>query len=169
MAAYRHSRARGYGQTEFADYVLKTRITLNVTRYFTQIMPFISRFGREQVLLLDFDDLVNNQGSTLAQVSEFVGLPSDHFDGVPLHKANMADVAKLHHRLDQLPVPLDRLKKRFPSVWGKLTRPMEGQAPERPVIDPRLRRVIGNMLEAEIRGIEELMGRDFRSWRESMS
>lgn len=168
VAAYRHSRARGYGQGEFADYVLKTRITLNVTRYFTQIMPFIRRFGREQVLLLDFDDFIADQAATLRQVSGFIGLPEDHFADAAPHRANMAETGKLDHRLDRLPEPISALKQRFPGTWDRITGPLHREAPDRPEIDPCLRRAIGNLLEAEIRGVEELTGRDYARWRESL-
>lgn len=168
IAAWRHSAARGYGQLSFADYVRKNPLPIRASRYSTQVLPFIRRFGREQVLLLDFADIVARQGATLAQVARFVGLPSDHFADVPPLSANSAEEGKLPHWFDRIPAPVVSMGQRFPGPWHSLTGTLRTPPPEKPVVEPALRHAIGDLLESEIRGIESLMQRDFSAWRSSL-
>jgi hypothetical protein len=65
-----------------------------------------------------------------------------------------------------VPPPISHVQKRFPSLWHKLTQPFHTYPAEKPEISPELHRVVLNLLELEIRGIEELMDTQFQSWRE---
>ena len=168
IAAWRHSAARGYGQPGLADYVRQNPLAIRASRYRTQVLPFIGRFGREQVLLLDFGDIVDKQGAALTQVARFVGLSPDHFADVPPLSANTAEEGKLPYWTDRLAMPAAMLRRRFPGLWHRLTASLRTRPPEKPVVEPALRRAIGDLLDSEITGIEELMQRDFSAWRESL-
>lgn len=168
IAAYRHGAARGYGKVDFEHYVLRNPLALRTTRYHTQIMPFIHRFGRERVLLLEFGDFVGNQATTLAEVAVFAGLPRDHFGDAVAHSANTAQAGKPPHWLDTPPAPLALMRERFPRAWYALTSKFHRSPPEKPVVARELRRAIGHMLEPEIAGMEELMQRDLTDWREDL-
>ncbi|MFW5682353.1 MAG: sulfotransferase family protein [Phycisphaeraceae bacterium] len=168
VAAWRHGAARGYGQPAFEDFVFKNPLAIRATRYHTQITPFIRRFGRGHVLLIDFAEFVADQTGTLAQVSEFIGLPRDHFGEVAPLSANTAARGKAPHWLDPPPGPLARLPDRFPRAWYALTRPFHRYPAEKPEVAPAARRAIGDLLEPEIAALEELMQRDFTAWRQQL-
>jgi hypothetical protein len=168
IAAWRHGAARGYGTPAFEDYVFRNPLAIRTTRYHTQIVPFIRRFGRGRVLLLEFAEFVADQTGTLERVSEFLGLPRDHFGVVAPMSANTAAAGKAPHWLDPPPGPLALLPKRFPRAWHAVTRPFHRYPAEKPKVVPAVRQAIGHLLEPEIAGMEELMERDFTSWRERL-
>lgn len=168
IAAYRHGAARGYGTPTFDNYVFRNPLAIRATRYHTQVTPFIHRFGRERVLLLDFADFIADQTATLAQVSEFIGLGRDHFGKIPAYSANTAEGGKPPYWLDELPGPLSALRRRFPRAFHKMTRPLHRYPASKPEVTAPVRQAIGHMLEPEIAGMEELMKRDFTGWRERL-
>lgn len=51
-----------------------------ISDYFSQLEEFRKVFGREKLLLLDFDDLVSRPNELANEVFEFIGLPRMQFD-----------------------------------------------------------------------------------------
>lgn len=51
---------------------------INYSRYAMQIRPWIEAFGKDSVLLIRFEDFIQNRSDTLKQVFTFLGVSSDH-------------------------------------------------------------------------------------------
>jgi len=156
LSHYRHSIRRRYTKDDIRDFALNYPLPLAISRYCTQITPFIDTFGRENVCLLDFDDLVKRQQDVLDDVARFVGIDRivvDRSGGV--HSNSSGSLR--HHRLQRLG-PLGRV---IDSIFDQ-RRNLKAEAAE---IPQELKRAILHELELEIQGIERLMDRDFSSWR----
>lgn len=167
ISAYMHRVARGFTRAPLEEALRTVPLLLDPTRYHTQITPFIRRFGRSQVLLIDFDDLTADLPRTAREVAAFLGVCPDRFgplDGTHLNPS--VGGAKLDHRLDRLRPLLERCRRIGPpAFWEAAAVRLAPQAP-RPKLTPAQRRMILHMLDAEITGMERLMDRDLAKWRQ---
>lgn len=121
-SAYMHSFERGYTDLDFEQALRERPVYLDVTRYATQIRPFIDRFGRDSVRILFFEDLVDRPEQLTEDVLSFLGVDAE----VPLEAGNVHANASLgggrrHHRHRALPFRM--LRRVAPPVWRKLTDP----------------------------------------------
>lgn len=154
VSAYMHHVLRGYTQAPPEEAILSKALYLDVTRYATQIRPFIERFGRERVLLLEFDDLVRRQGETLAQVAQFLGIDGSRFASrPPVHNNASIRTPKK---------PAGGLKPMLKRMLGQGGEPVLA---EKPRLSPEFQRRVLGALDLEIDTIAELMGRDLSHWK----
>lgn len=157
VSAYMHHVLRGYTSAPPEEAILGKALYLDVTRYATQIRPFIARFGRERVLLLEFDDLVKRQGETLAEVAAFLGIDGSHLASrPPVHNnASIRSPAKAEKEAGLKP----------------MLRRLLGQAEEpplraKPALTPEFQHRVLAALDIEIDALAALMGRDLSHWKE---
>lgn len=167
VSAYMHDVLRGYTRAPLEQAVLRDPRYLDISRYATQIRPFIQRFGSNQVLILDFDDLVHHQARTLQILGRFLGFDPDLCAPPPQVHANPSlGMRKLPHRLDRLAFLGPGLRRTMPGVHDRLSRLLSRPAfREKPVMAPRLRRAILDMLALEMEALEPLLGKHLGHWR----
>lgn len=166
VSHYMHSVERGFTKEPIERAIVQRGGYLAVSRYATQIRPFLQRFGRDQVLLLDFDDFVHRRAVTLRSVSDFIGLDlSVVGDPDQVHANRSIGGNKQHHRFDDPPLPLRVLRRALPAVWDAVVAASSPRIVQRPQLSVDHRRMIVDMLELEIAAMEELMGKDLSAWR----
>jgi hypothetical protein len=164
QSAYLHLRSRGYTSEPFARELFSNCLMLDATRYYLQILPFVERFGRERVLVLEFADLTREREATLAQVASFLGIDTDGFAAEPIHANRAADRRAVHKDLD---TPVMRgLRRVAPWLHRHRARQLTPSL-ERPEVTPELRRAVGRLLGDDVGQLEILMGRDLSAWREA--
>ncbi len=73
-SAYMHSYERGYTELSFERALVREPIFLDVTRYATQIAPFIERFGPDRVRIVLFEDLVRDANVLARELAIFLGI-----------------------------------------------------------------------------------------------
>lgn len=56
--------------------------------YYEQVKRYLEVFGPEQILLLQFDDLVNDPESVVASVAQFLGIDPDPFSNMDLNRVH---------------------------------------------------------------------------------
>ena len=71
ISHYMHIYERGYTNNSIEE-TLRNLHILKPGLYFTQIKPFIDEFGNERVLIIDFDDLINDREALLKKISNFL-------------------------------------------------------------------------------------------------
>ncbi|WP_367281473.1 hypothetical protein [Porifericola rhodea] len=53
-----HTYERSYTDLPLEEALMQDRLYIDITRYYTQIAPCIKKVGKNNVLLLDFDELI---------------------------------------------------------------------------------------------------------------
>jgi len=74
-----HSYNRGFVQTKDINKKLSLGDNFDISKYFSNLKPFINLFKKENILVLSSEDLFNNPGYIKTQLSEFTGLDIDGF------------------------------------------------------------------------------------------
>ena len=100
---------------------------VNLTRYMSQLDPYLERFGKERVMVVDFDDLIRKPERSLRKICEFAGIdPSFSFGGLA-HSGKTTRVSRYqqlqrwasYHKIPRLVRGLVRLGC-FPLALSKL-------------------------------------------------
>ncbi len=168
LSSYMHAYERGYTDLGLNEELVANRLHLDVTRYATQIGPFIRRFGRDAVLLIDFDDLRNDRDGVLARVSAHIGVDPAGFVPPPdLHLNLSVGGGKVHHRWDHPGLAWRALRKVMPPLWRALTDNSARAFTQKPEVTPQVRRMIIDQLTVEVDALEKLMGKDLQHWKRS--
>lgn len=165
-SSYMHNYERGYTDLEFEAALLEIPLLLDITRYASQIKPFIRRFGREQVHICFFEDLVRDPEAFVSTLSRFLGIHPDGFAHVgEMHSNKSVGGNKPHYKYDRFGALLRVVKRFAPALWKKIATDPARAFHEKPVLSPSHQQVILNTLEPEIREVEVLTGRDLSHWR----
>lgn len=164
VSHYMHSVARGYSNEPLERAVRHHGLYLNASRYYTQIIPYIRRFGREHVLILDFDDLKRDKRGTLETVTRFLDIDMAGLgDFEAVHANRSAGKVGQHWCFES--TPFKAVRRVMPSVANRMAVALSPKPTPRPVVSPGFRRMIIQMLELEIRALEHLLGKDLSAWR----
>ncbi|MFK7801716.1 MAG: sulfotransferase [Anaerolineae bacterium] len=167
VSAYMHMFSRGYLDLPIDEALLEEKLLIGVSRYYTQIKPFIDKFGRDKVLLLDFADLVKDVETTVEKVAAFLGISMSDFpaDYQTIRSNVSLGNKRGHHKLDKLTLPQKVLKKVAPSVWYKMSDNSDRSFAQKPSLSAAQQQVVVDLLDLEILEIEKLLGKDLSSWR----
>ncbi|NNL99983.1 MAG: sulfotransferase [Gammaproteobacteria bacterium] len=165
-SGYMHTFERGYTDRPFEEALVEERLYIDLTRYHTQIAPYIKTFGREQVLIIDFDDLVTDRETVLRRVAAFIDIdPAPLLAAEFLHlNTSVGGRKKLHHRFDAPSLPLRLVRRCAPALWRRLTDNSRRHFSAKPRLSPDFRSLVVNMLELEVLALQELMNKDLSAW-----
>ena len=168
VSSYMHSFQIGTTDYPIEEAIVKQRSFVDVTRYATQIRPYIETFGRDRVLLLDFDDLTGErQPSTLASIAAFLGVNGELFQSnerVHEHKS-IGGRRRIHHKFRNPGPVLRAIKKYAPPLWRKITDNRHRAFHQKPLLNVDQKKMILRMLDLEIEEMERLMGKSLAKWR----
>ena len=164
VSGYIHSYERGHTEMSLEQAVSQDQGLLDVSRYYTQISPFIRKFGRERVLILDFDDLTSDVDALLDQIAGFLGIDAAAFPERRIRSNAAVDFPRYHHRLDSPSLALRFLRRLFPPLWRLYARSSTRRLGKRPKLTPAARQMIRRELEPEMKEVGKLMGKDLSKW-----
>lgn len=165
ISSYMHTYERGYTNLSIEKALVEEPLLLNITRYFTQINPYIQKFGRDQVLIIDFDDLILDRTNLVKEISIFLGIDFSRFEDYQnLHSNISVGGSKNHHKFDNPIFPLKVIRKIFPSLWNSIVGNSSRKFHKKPEISAEIKEMILNMLELEIKELQVLMGKDLSHW-----
>lgn len=144
---------------------------VEATRYASALQPFLDRFGRERLLLVRHEDLLDRRRETMAHVFRFLGVEGFWVPEMERERnpsARKGPVYRIAERARSRGIG-SAIASRVPrsaraTLEQRLAR--SGRA-ESPSIEPDLARRILDDLEPEIARIEELGGWDLTGWRRS--
>lgn len=171
VSHYMHIHERGYTDRTLEEAVRTIPLLINNTRYHAQILPFIERFGRDRVLILDLADLTNDPARTMERIAAFTGLAAGGFPSVAIHGNPSLGGHKVHHRFDDPSHWARRLRRVMPAafrekVWRGITRNTGRGFDVKPVLSPAWKQAVMRLLELDVLALEKLMARDLSSWWE---
>ncbi len=170
VSHYMHFFVRGFIDQPLEEAIYHHPMLINAGRYYTQIRPYIERFGREQVLILDFETFVKDMQAGARQAAAWLGLdPALLPEKEELRKNASLNRIKRDKKYDRLlplvkkvdnMLPTDLVKKAFDRLSTRHGRSFE----EKPTLPPKLRRAVIELNRLDIEALEKLTGRSYAAW-----
>lgn len=165
ISSYMHTYEKGYTDLKIEDAIIKDRFYLDITRYYTQIKPYIRQFGRDKILIIDFDDFISQRQPVIDRIAEFLAIDVSKFSNYEKAKSNVSvGGQKKHYKFDSPSVPQRIIRKFFPPLWRMITDNSSRAFSKKPVLSIEYQEMIFNMLELEIRELGALMNKDLSDW-----
>jgi len=169
VSHYMHFYERGHIDLPIEEAFQKFPEFLNNSRYYFQIKPYIEKFGREQVLLIDFDDYLKDKEGVLKNISSFLKIKYEGF--LPLtdiHANKSIGGYKIHRRFDflvKLGMPFVKfMPERMQLSLKKLFSDRKRAFTKKPELPPEARRKLTEYVEEEIPFLEKLLNKDLNYW-----
>lgn len=167
VSSYMHTYERGFTDLDIEGALIEERIYIELTRYYTQISPYIRKFGRDNVMIIDFEDFIYKKEIVLEQVSEFLSVDIKKFHKFDQTHSNVSVGGyKLHQKFDSPSFLMKAIRKFTPSLWNRITDNSKRGFSEKPVLNIEYKEMIINMLELEICELQKLMQKDLGKWLE---
>jgi Sulfotransferase domain len=165
--------AFGHGSRSLRDIVAGPERTLYVDtgRYWTQLERFLDHFPREQILVVDFDDLERDPAGLMHSVFRFLRVDREFSSPSFSAAHNLGPLRENREPLRRLAGPLARMlgEDRY-RQWRPLTRipgplrPFLTKELQPPEIDPGVRRELEPIFREEAAGLREFTGLAFAGW-----
>ncbi len=175
ISHYMHNYERGFinGTIEKS---LKYSNIINTGRYFTQIKPFIDRFGLDNVLILNFDDLLINRTKVLKEISGFLEIDYNKFsDYEDVHEnitiggrkksinqrfiMGIINKYKLRPLIDLIP------ERTINFILEQFFNNSDRRFSKKPKLSEEYRRLIINLNILDIIELEKITKKDFSEWK----
>ncbi len=170
LSSYIHMYERGYTDLPLLDALRNDPFFFDVTRYATQIKPFIERFGREQILILEFEDFNKEREKNIRKVSEFLSLDFEGFKNYEnAHTNETSKWTRVHKKWDNPNLFLRVIRKLTPALWKAITNNTKRTIYDKTQLNEEARKLIWNMLGSEVKELEGIMQRDLSHWRKKAS
>lgn len=172
VSHYIHNYLRGYTSEPLENIVLSQSQYINRTRYFVQIKPYLDRFGEEQLLLLTFEEFIENKALFLSRIADFLSIDAAKFSNFEnVHSNKSIGSTKPDVRIDNFRKNsiFDPVKPLIPKTFRKiisasLYKLMEKKVDSRPKLSDQTRAAILDLLMLDILEIEKLMKRELVEW-----
>ena len=170
ISQYMHIYERGYVDHSLEDTLRFVPLVVNNSRYAMQVKPYIERFGRDNVLLMDLMELSTQRDRALERISTFTGLSiSDFPKEKGSHKNSSLAESKHHFKYDNpgigIKITMALTPKRYKGlVWKKLTGTGNRGFVKKPELSANWQEAVHRLLESDIREFEKIVGRDLSHW-----
>jgi hypothetical protein len=143
----------------------------DLAHYSDQVERYLARFGRDQVCVLLYDDLVADPALTYRQVLEFLDVDPGHRPEFGVVNANkVVRSPRVRDLLRQAPPGLRRLGRmvvpheRARATLRRRAHVLNTRGRVRPPMDPELRLRLTEEFAPEVHRLEGLLDRDLRAW-----
>lgn len=169
VSHWMHVYQRGYIDKDLHEAIRTMPLLVNVSRYHAQVLPFIERFGRDRVLLLDFDGLMKDRRNTLDRVAAFVGIDPAGFGTAEKHSNPSIGGDKTLHWADDPPRWARWVRTLTPGpfrerVWRRITRDRSRAFTGKPEMSAEWMEAVIRLLESDLLRLEALLQRDLSHW-----
>jgi len=170
VSEYTHLILEGYQSGKIEDLVFSKTNYIQNSSYYSQINPFIQKFGSENLLILSFEDFIKQKSKTLNQISDFLDIAPFKEENNPIHKNKSSGSLRFHYKTRPYSRYLNKLISFLPKQARdglmKILIPKERHIFSKPKLDTAIKKKIFNALEEDITKFEELTGKDFKHWFE---
>jgi len=109
--------------TKYADWnsSITSENLINTSRYYMQLQQYLHYFKKEDILVLNFDDLVNDYKTVLRKVYDFVEIKDEIFSEKsiqnnktkPVNRKKIVLKSKLRNILKYIPIPVKTFARRI--------------------------------------------------------
>lgn len=163
ISQYIHLYNRGYENSKDLDALIRSNPNyLNTTRYASQINPYIATFGRNNVLMLFFEDFISDPQKITNDVCEFLSIKEFQIDPKVINKNKSYDRRVLHYKYDDPKTFWSKLKKLGLIAKNYFNKDF---IDDKPIITAATKSYILDELENDIKSIEFITGRELSHWR----
>ena len=170
ISLYAHNVVRNIEKNTPEKAIFDDPVYINRSRYGMQIRPYVDLFGRENVLLLIFEEYIIDQAQTLAQVANFLSISVEGFTqqedlhkhktvGVPYPKYEFVRQITKTNLFQSLRIYVPENIRYFLRSYVKNTLDIK------PEFSPALRKAMRRLLDDDINTIEALLGRPIPAWQ----
>jgi hypothetical protein len=171
VSHYTHDLVRGIVKEPPEKVVFQDPTYINRSRYAVQLQPYLELFGREQLLLLIFEEYVADQRGVLDQIAGFLTISPQGFDHTPpvhAHKSVGEHQLKYGVLRDFVRTNLFRsLRSAIPAgVRKPIRRYLSNAVTEKPLFSPTVKRDLWRFVEGDVCQVEALLGRRIDVWRQ---
>ncbi|MFD2740008.1 sulfotransferase family protein [Sulfitobacter aestuarii] len=169
VSHYRHSVLMGHCSVSPAM-LLKSSAgahMLETSRYTAQLETYLKHFSREQLLILDFDQLRLTPQVTLDRLTDFLDLPPHPVGEAATHN-DAASIARMPRFVQRL--WRSRMMRRIDPLISRDMRDRardlmsRGPARSMPDFPDALRAEVAERLADEAQAFRKLSGQDFQGW-----
>ena len=170
ISHYMHVYERGYIDHTLEGAIKGVPLIVNNSRYAMQVKPYIEQFGRQNVLLMDLDELAGARSQALSRIADFTGLAINGFPAEEeSHKNSSLTQDKHHHKFDEpgkllksvLSVTPKPLKKK---LWNSVTGTGKRGFDAKPELSAEWKEATLHLLESDIREFEKITGKNLGHW-----
>ncbi len=175
LSHYMHSYERGFTNNAIEKVIIRPEI-INVGRYFTQLKPYINRFGLENFLIIDFDDLINERTAVLREISSFLNINFNKFiDYESIHQnisvggtkksINHTRVLEFIERYKLKPV-IELVPKRIrDKIIELFFNNSDRKFVKKPVLAEKYKNLIINLSILDVTELEKITNKNFSKWK----
>lgn len=164
VSQYIHLYNRGYENSKDLDTLIRTNSNyINTTRYAYQIEPYISTFGRKNVLMLFFEDFVMDPQKITDNVCQFLSIDRYQIDPKDINQNKSFDRRVLHYKYDDPKSFWSKLKKLGLIAKNYFNKDF---MVNKPIISAETKAFILSELESDIKSIEMITERNLSHWND---
>lgn len=170
ISHYMHVYERGYTDLPIEKAFEEIPRLINCSRYYYQIKPYIEKFGKEQVFLIDFEDFIKDRKTVIRKLSEFLEIDSDAFPPFEnIHANRSVGDVKLPPRYDKLVRFLTPTARHVPEPIRlkikKLFADRSRSFSQKPEMPKTARENMTQHMITEIPELEKLLNKKLIHWK----
>lgn len=166
VSHYMHGYERGFSDLTLEEALTQDKIIMDTSRYVSQIIPFIEKFGREKVLILDFDDFKASTLDILHTICEFLGIDPEPFKEIDLKPKNQSLMGqRRHQKFDRPPLYMKILYRIARPLWNKIVDNSGRSFTTKPKLSFEQKKQLYETLSSEIGVLEKIMDKDLSHWK----
>lgn len=171
ISHYMHLYERGYTDKTLSDSIVdNTEGIVTNTKYYSQIMPYIDNFTTKNVLILDFQELITKPTIGIEKISQFLSLDPRGFKDIKtVHSNKSLGGNKWHHKYDRIGAGLGIVRRLKPDLFYKITDNSNRKFITKPKLSNEDKAILRFYLLADIKSLEQLLGKDFSSWKHNLT
>ncbi len=171
ISQFSHDTVKANNKPRAIESILSDASYINRSRYGMQLKPYLDCFPREHILLLVFEEYVNNTLYTLENIASFLGVS---FSGFPkqldLRARNVTSEKIVHSsltkKLTKSHVAQLIRNKASEKLLGMLSSMMYRNSNPQIEVPPWIKQKLWSQLENEVLMIEKLLDRRIDLWRD---
>lgn len=169
ISQYMQSFQKGRINGTIEQMIVNSAKEINRSKYHLQISPFINLFGKDQVLIIHFDDLLDNREKLLYEISLFLNIDVKKFKNYDEVYSNVSiNGKKLNYKLDSIRKKFTPILKILPdyfkhSVRKIITNPKR-VFKEKPKVSRQYQEIIINLTKWDLMEMQKITGRDYSDW-----
>jgi hypothetical protein len=143
------------------------------SRYAEAVQTYLDRFGREQVHVVIFDDFVTDTRQTVRQIARFLGVNEDFYDSYEFsrHNETVLPRSEVIHTLFQSENVIRKIARALTPLsfrrWmADFVKSLNYGQEQKPTLDPDTEMELQKEFRADVKQLEDLIGRDLTAWKE---
>ncbi len=166
---FAHNYVRGRIKRTMEEEVLSNPSFVSRSSYYMQISPYIAQFGKENVLLLVFEEYVKNPKDVFVQLANFIGVDADYYKqqedfsqkNQTANRKILADGGK-----GKVFKSLKKIRRYIPEHIVNIGLKLFGNSIEKnPEFPLALKKELYKKIESDMEKTEALLGKKLSMWK----